>query len=47
MLQFAWRSNHFNNRLMYIKFCLQNQRFILLRFHEDYSPNKFTERIPS
>lgn len=47
MLQFAWRSTHFNNRQMYLKFCLQNARFILLRLHEDYNPNQFTERIPS
>ena len=29
---------------MYVKFCLQDRRFILLRLHKDYSPNQFKER---
>ena len=44
MLQFSWRSARFNNRRMFIKFCLHDRRFLLLRLHEEFNPNKFTER---
>ena len=41
MLQFAWSSRRFGSRRMYLKFCLSDNRFVLIRLHSDYQPNKF------
>jgi hypothetical protein len=40
MLQFAWRSKCFGDKQMYVKFCV-GDRFVLLRIHEDYNPNRY------
>lgn len=36
MIQFAWNSECFDRRRMYLKFCLKDSRFVLLRIHQDY-----------
>ena len=36
MIQFAWNSACFEGRRMYVKFCLKDGRFVLLRIHPDY-----------
>jgi len=36
MIQFAWNSECFDRRRMYLKFCLKDNRFALLRIHQDY-----------
>ena len=36
MIQFAWNSACFGEMRMYVKFCLKDSRFILLRIHQDY-----------
>jgi hypothetical protein len=41
MLQFVWKSTYFKGRRMCIKFCLQDDYFVLIRIHIPYDPNKF------
>lgn len=42
MVQFAWPSNCFDRKRMYLKFCLSpSSRLFLLRLHEDYEPNRY------
>jgi len=36
MIQFVWSSACFEGRRMYLKFCLKDSRFVLLRIHPDY-----------
>lgn len=36
MVQFAWNSECFEGKWMYVKFCLKDSRFVLLRIHPDY-----------
>lgn len=38
MVQFTWNSKCFGDKRprMYLKYCLKNNRFILLRIHPDY-----------
>ena len=36
MIQFAWNSACFSGNRMYVKFCLKDSRFVLLRIHADY-----------
>jgi hypothetical protein len=43
MLQFAWNSNCFDGRKMYIKFCLNGNRLVLISLHVDYEPGKFSK----
>lgn len=35
MIQFSWTSACFGNASMYVKFCLKDDRFVLLRIHRD------------
>ena len=42
MVQFAWPSNCFDKKRMYLKFCLSPEsRLILLRLHVDHEPNRY------
>lgn len=44
MLQFAWNSKCFEGvERMYVKFCLADDRFVLLRIHEDWRPNEYED----
>jgi hypothetical protein len=40
MVQFSWNSVCFRKKAMYVKFCLKNDRFVLLRIHADYYKRK-------
>lgn len=44
MMQFHWNSACFGGRRMYVKFCIVDERLVLLRIHEEYAPNKFAKR---
>jgi len=42
MLQFSWTSECFGDKRaqMYLKYCLKDNRFILLRIHPDWKARK-------
>ena len=43
MLQFKWTSACFDGNRMYVKFCIVDERLVLLRIHPDYEPNRFAK----
>ena len=44
MFQFVWNSACCSHKQMCLKFCIVNNRFILLSFHEAYNPNTYEGR---
>ena len=43
MLQFVWNSNCCNRQKMFVKFCLHENRLVLLSVHPDYELTKFSK----
>ena len=41
MMQFVWNSDCFGGREMYVKFCMVDERLVVLRIHVAHNPNKF------
>jgi hypothetical protein len=41
MRQFVWISACFENKQMCVKFCVHDDRLLLLRLHPAYNPNQF------
>ncbi len=41
MLQFVWHSDCFGGKEMCFKFCVVDQRLVVLRIHPAYNPNQF------